>query len=256
MLEKSFGTTLFLRSRTGMSLTEAGFILLAHARKVMLLQQEVMSKLTRSETDLKGSLRIGASTTIMQYYLPKILAAFKKKYIAVKVEVLENNSTGIISALLGQRIDLGLIESPCRRRDLRTQHFFNDKIIVIASPDHHLAKKHAISSAELAKQAFVFREQGSGTRQYVEENLQCLKINPKKLLVIQELSSTEAIKRAVAENMGLGFVSRLSVTHELAHGSLVVLPIKDLKIERYFSTILPLGSDPVGLRQVFLNFLN
>lgn len=255
MLEGAYGTTLFFRSRAGVFLTEAGVILLAHARQVMALQQEVTAKLRQPDNDFSGHLRLGVSTTIMQYYLPKILAAFKKKYSAVHIEFLESNSMGVISALLAQRIDLGLIESPCRRRDLRTQHFFKDEIVVIASPHHLLAKKHSVSIEEFAQQPFVFREPGSGTRQYFEESLQLLKINPKKISIVQELSSTEAIKRAVAEEMGLGFVSRLSITHELLHRSLVVLPVKGLKIQRPFSTILPLGSDPVGLRQIFLNFL-
>ncbi len=256
MLEVSFSEALFVRSRTGVSLTEAGVTLLAYARRVAALDEEVRAKLKHSQSELDGYLRLGASTTITQYYLPKVLAAFKRRHPAVKVEVLESNSMGVISGLLAQRIDIGLIEAPCRRRDLRAEHFFDDEIVVIAAANHPLAKKQVVSLNEFSKQPFVFRELGSGTRQCFEESLQRLKITIKKLCIIQEFSSTEAIKRAVAEGMGLGFVSRLSITNELANGSLVILKVRGLKIQRHFSTILSLGPDPIGLRQVFLTFLN
>ena len=255
MLEASFNATFFVRSRTGVSLTEAGATLLVYAQRVATLNEEVKSRLRQPHSDLGGYLRLGASTTITQYYLPKVLAAFKRRHPGIKIEVLESNSMGVISSLLSQRIDIGLIESPCRRRDLRAESFFDDEIVVIASPKDRLFDKRVISIDKLSRQPFVFRELGSGTRQCFEESLQRLKINIKKLSIVQEFSSTEAIKRAVAEGMGLGFVSRLSITNELANGSLAILQVKDLEIRRSFSTILSLGSDPIGLRQVFLTFL-
>ena len=255
MLEESYSCTFFLRSRTGVSLTEAGATLLGYARRIAALDEEVATKLRNPESHLGGHLRLGVSTTIIQYYLPKVLAEFKQRHAAVSIQVVESNSMGVISALLAQRIDIGLIESPCRRRDLRAESFFDDEIVVIISPGDPLAKKRFIGIEEFSRQSFVFRELGSGTRQCFEESLQRLKMNIKKLSIVQEFSSTETIKRAVAEGMGLGFVSRISITNELANGSLSILKVRGLEIRRHFSTILPLGPDPVGLRQVFLTFL-
>ncbi len=255
LLEETFKTPFFIRSRHGMTLTEAGVILLGHARQVAALEEKVTEKLHQPHQPFYGRLRLGTSNTITQYYLPKILAHFKKQHPNVTIEILGGNSTSTIGSLLDHRIDIGLIEGPCRRRDLRVRPFFEDEIVAIASPKNLLSKKRSVSLKELRDAPFIFREQGSGTRQYVEEHLQQIKIPIKQLHIIQELPSTEAIKRVVALNMGLGFVSRLSLSQEITNGTLSVLNIPRLKIHRHFSTILSLGPDPIGLRQIFLKQL-
>ncbi|MBM3856895.1 MAG: LysR family transcriptional regulator [Verrucomicrobia bacterium] len=256
LLEEHFKVPLFTRSRHGVALTEEGLTLLAHARQVATLEEKIAEKLHQPHHPFHGRLRLGTSNTITQYYLPKILARFKKNHPAVTIEVLGGNSTSTIGSLLDQRIDIGLIEGPCRRRDLRVHPFFEDEIVPIASPKNPLSKKKSITPHELSRALFIFREQGSGTRQHVEEHLQRAKISIKQLQIIQELPSTEAIKRVIALDMGLGFVSRLSITNEIANGTLSTLNIPRLKIRRHFSTILALGPDPMGLRQIFLKHLS
>lgn len=253
LLEESFSTTFFTRSRYGATLTEAGTVLLAHVRQIILLEEAVIAKLHHSEKALHGRLRLGASTSILNYYLPSFLAPFKVDHPNVLVDIFSGNSSSVIGALLDQRIDLGLIEGPCRRRDLRVHPFCEDEIVVIASPKNSLAKKRFVTLHELAKASFIFREQGSGMRQYVEEHLQ--RANIKKVKIVQEFPSVEAIKKSVALDMGLGFVSRKSVETEVSHGTLAILNIPKLKVHRHFSTIFSLGSDPVGIRQVFLRYL-
>ncbi len=256
LLEEKFNIALFTRSRHGVTLTEAGFILLEHARQIETLEERVFEKLCQPHQPLHGRLRLGTSNTITQYYLPKVLAAFKKNHPGVTIEILGGNSSSTIGALLDQRIDLGLIEGPCRRRDLRVRPFFEDEIVVIASPKNSFSKKKSITLHQLASAPLIFREQGSGTRQYVEEHLQRAKVSIKKLQIIQELPSTESIKRAVTLNMGLGFVSRESLTQEIANRTLSILNIPRLKIHRPFSIIFSLGPDPIGLRQIFLKELD
>lgn len=254
-LEETFQSTLLVRSRTGVTLTEAGLLLLRHARQVEALTEEVSARLQRADRPLHGRLRIGASTTITQYYLPAVLAAFKQRQPEVRLEITEGNSDAVIGALLDQRIDCGLVETHCTRRDLRVQHFFDDRLDVIVAPTHPLAAKKTATLHEFLKYPMVSREPGSGTRQCLERALAQHRVDLQRLHVIQELPSTEAIKRAVAAGLGTGCVSRISLTQELAAGSLARVSVKGLEIHRPFSIILPLGPDPVGLRQVFLSAL-
>ena len=252
MLEEAFQATLLTRSRSGVTLTEAGQILLAHARQVALLEDEAAVKIRRGESALSGRLRLGASTTVTQYYLADILTRFKKRHHGVIIEVIEGNSETVIARLLEQRIDLGLIEAPCRRRDLRVQQFFEDELVFIVPVDHPLAKKRQVAPEELLKHPMVSREHGSGTRQCVERSLAQSGVDIRRMKIVQDLPSTEAIKRAVAAGLGIGCVSRIALTQELATKSLAVVKVRGLEIRRPFSTILPLGPDPLGLRQIFL----
>lgn len=254
-LEEAYSSALFIRSRHGVSLTEAGVILLDHARQAARLDEEVAGRLRMANALVAGRLRLGASTSILQYFLPEILVAFKRRHAAVEIEVVPGNSDEVIGALLAQRVDMGMIEAPCRRRDLRVQGVFEDEIAAIAAADDPLASTRSVPLRKLASRPIVFREPGSGTRQCVEGCLARHGVAAKALRIVQELPSTEAIKRAVAAGMGIGFVSRISISQELAGGTLAVLDIHRLRIRREFSAIFPLGPDPVGLRQVFLEFL-
>lgn len=254
LLEESFSTTFFIRSRHGVILTQAGTALLAHVRQMRFLEETFIEKLREQGSVLQGRLSLGASVSILDYYLPSLLGRFKHDHPKVVIDIFRGNSSTIIGALLDQRIDIGLIEAPCRRRDLRVLPFCEDEIVVIASLKNPLAKKRFVTLPELAKASFIFREQGSGMRQYVEEHLQ--RANIKKVKIVQELPSIEAIKKSVALDMGLSFVSRMSVETEVSQGILAILNIPKLRMHRYFSTILSLGSDPIGVRQVFLSYLN
>jgi DNA-binding transcriptional LysR family regulator len=255
LLEQTFKTALFLRSSSGVTLTAQGVLLLEHAQRVAEMDEAITQKLTAQSGTLSGRLRLGASTTITQYYLPDVLVALKTRHPAVEIEVIEGNSDAVISSLLAQRIELGLIEAPCRRRDLRVQSFYEDEIIVIAPADHPLVQRPFVRLEELVRQPMIVREVGSGTRMSVETELRRRKVPLANLFILQELPSTEAIKRMVEKGAGVGFVSRISVTGEIKAGRLVQLRVRGLHIRRDFSAILPLGPDPVGLRQLMLGYL-
>ncbi len=254
-MEEFFRASLFTRSSTGVALTGAGLILLEHVRRVEALHEQTAQALKARGGTVSGTIRLGASTSITQYFLPDVLIAVKRKFPSVEIEVIEGNSDSVISGLLARRIELGLIESPCRRRDLRVQSFYQDEIIVIATPDHPLAKRPQVSLKELVQEPMIVREMGSGTRLSVEAELRKRGVNLTRLNVIQELPSTEAIKRMVAGGAGLGFVSKISVAGEIETGKLIQLKVRGLRIHRPFSAILPLGPDPVGLGQMILGFL-
>jgi DNA-binding transcriptional LysR family regulator len=253
LLEEEFRLPLFDRSPTGVRLTAAGLLLLQHVQQAEDLYEQTRQKIASRQEKFTGRIRLGSSTTVTQYFLPGPLLALKRRHPAVEIEVLEGNSDFVIAALLARRVELGLIESPCRRRDLRVQSFYEDEIILVASKQE---SRTQLKPRELKQAPLVFREVGSGTRLYIEAALQKLGLPLRELNIVQELPSTEAIKRVIAGGLGLGFLSRLSVEDDLRAGRLIQLKVRGLHIRRPFSSILPLGPDPVGLRQLILGFLS
>ncbi len=251
ILENEFQQPLFFRSSSGVSMTEAGWTLLKYVRQIEDLYEQAKHQILAGKETLTGHICIGCSTSITQYFLPAVLTTLKKKYAGMQVEVLINNTDSIIEALLTHRIALGLIESSCQHRGLRIEKFYEDEIIIIASPQY---QKRSLSLEELTKTSLIFREVGSGTRKCVEAALRRKGLT-EPLNIFQELPSTEAIKRMVAHGMGIGFVSKLSVEVEIQTGTLIELKVCGLKISRPFSVILPAGPDPVGLRRLILETL-
>ena len=254
-LEAHYGTPLFLRGPSGITLTDAGRVLLDHARQLDGLTRTMETRLRSRQPLLSGPLRLAASTTIAQYLLPARLAAFHKKHPAIKVTLRSGNTEEVIGAMLAGRIDLGLIEGSSGQRELQTEAFFEDEILCVAAPDHPLAKRPRITLADLRDEPFILREPGSGTRRVVERALQKAGLPPRQLNVAFEIQDSEAIKGLVTHHAGLGFLSRLIIRHELARAQLVALPVKALRITRPFYFLTPQGPPLGGPADGFMAFL-
>jgi DNA-binding transcriptional LysR family regulator len=160
-----------------------------------------------------------------------------------------------LGLLLDQRIELGLVEGPCRRREIRVRPFYQDEVIWIAAPFDPLAKVKNPSTKALLERPIISRELGSGTRRVMELALRQQGCSLSRLRIEQELSSTEAIKRMVAAGAGIGYVSRLSVKQDLASGQLVKIHCAKLQMKRSFSVLIPQGPDPIGIVQAFSKFI-
>lgn len=245
-LEEEFGTQLLLRSPSGTALTEAGYVLLDHVMRVSDLHDAVALKLGQRRGKLSGSLRLGASTTITQYHVAPLLADFLREYPDVHLSLLSGNTEEIIGALLAHRIDLGLVEGPCRRRDLKAKGFFEDEIICVAAKSHPFARRKSIAANQLLTQPIILREAGSGTREYVEQALRRAGLKPERLSVIAEVPSSEAIKGILEAGLGLSFLSRLTVREELKSGHLCAVKIRGVSIKRPFLALHYQGPAPGG----------
>jgi LysR family transcriptional regulator, transcriptional activator of the cysJI operon len=255
LLEEEARVPVFVRSSSGVVLTEAGMTLLKHVQETEKARAAVMATLQAPAGLLTGSLRLGSSTTIVSYYLPDVLVGFKAKHAAVKCEVVEGNTEFILGLLLDQRIELGLVEGPCRRREIQVRPFYQDEVIWLAAPFDPLAKVKNPSPKALLERPIISRELGSGTRRVVDLALRRQGYSLSRLRIEQELPSTEAIKRMVAAGAGIGYVSRLSVREELASGQLVEIHCPKLQMKRSFSVLIPQGPDPIGIVQAFSKFI-
>ncbi|HUA64953.1 MAG TPA: LysR substrate-binding domain-containing protein [Alphaproteobacteria bacterium] len=255
LLEEELRLPLFVRSSHGVALTDAGTIFLKHVQATERERAIILEQLQAPVGKLAGGLRLGGSMTIVSYYLPEMLLAFKTRFPDVTCTVIEGNSDFILGLLLDQRIDLGLVEGPCHRREVQVRPFYQDEIIWIASPADTLAGARKVTVQNLVGRPIISRELGSGTRRVVEAALRQQGISLSELNIVQELPSTEAIKRMVAARAGIGYASRLSVHQELASGKLAQIHCPKLQIKRDFSILIPQGPDPVGLVQAFSKFL-
>ena len=219
------------------------------------LHLEVQERMRAGLALAAGPLKLGASTTIAQYLLPRWLGQFQQQHPRVKLSLRIGNTEEVVGALLAHRIDLGLIEGPSGRRELKTERFYDDEIVPVVSPDHGLAKKTRVTASDIATTPCVLREPGSGTRHVVEAALKRAGINPRKLKVILEMESSETIKGVVETGVGVGYLSRLALRHELAEGCLVELRVAGLQIKRPLYVLYPQGPRPTGPAGVFADFL-
>lgn len=253
-LEEHFNARLFERTHGKITLTPAGHVALEYAEKILALSAEMEARLGELTGQIAGPLMIGASTTIAEYLLPKMLGAFKEKYPEVQAQLIVANSETIEKQAAEHSLDLGLIESPSHHPNLHTEAFCDDELVVIVSPDHPFASRQSVTAKEISHEPYVGREHGSGTREVVDEYLKEAGISPDDLNTIMEMGSREAIKGAVEAGLGIAIVSCSTVMKERKLGSLVALPLEP-RLIRPLSLVYAPDKFQSKLLQAFLDFI-
>ena len=235
-LEEYFNTRLFDRTHNRISLTAAGERVYEYAAQIFDLYAKMDNAVRDMTGEISGVLIIGASTTIAEYMLPALLGDFKKKYPDVNVHLKVSNSDGIVSMVENNDIDLGVIEAPVVNKNLVVENCRHDRLVAVVPPAHELADKKKVKVKDLVSHAYIAREEGSGTREVIEEYLAGTGMKPADLSVAMELGSPEAIKGAVEAGMGVSIVSEVTIHKELELGTLISLEL-DPPLERPFSFV-------------------
>ena len=240
-LENSLGTQLFKRTTKNVYLTPAGELLLKSTKIILKQVNDTKKEIQQLSQSIHGNLIIGASLTIGEYILPYLFGAFKKEYPNVNMVFKIYNSQQIIEKINGDEIHLGFIESMLSYPELKQEAFLEDELVIISSFKNSNISDNDnddyITSDQLFSLPFILREQGSGTRQVIEEKIRQNNLNPSKLNVILELENTESIKSAVESGMGISIISKAAVQKELSLKTLKRLYIKELNLERLLYSI-------------------
>jgi DNA-binding transcriptional LysR family regulator len=252
-LEEHFGARLFDRTLGRISLTPAGVVALDYAERILALSAELDARLRDMSGKEAGPLLIGASTTIAEYLLPRILGEFKAVHRTVVPRLFVGNSEAVQERVAERTLDLGFIEGDSHLASLVTDVCCEDELQVVCAPSHPLVRSGAVPAAALAEHAYVSREAGSGTREVISNYLQKCGLAPDALDVVMEASSPEALKGLVATGIGFAIMSRATVSSELGNGSLVCMPLAP-PLLRNLSVVYPKERMQSKLVGAFLQF--
>jgi len=253
-LEEELGLRLFDRSGARISLTPAGRVLLRYAERAARVLDEAKTALLRLQGEVSGDLQLGASTTIAQYILPRILGAFLKDNPGVKLSVLSGNTEEIVALLLKGAIMLGMIEGPPMSKEVHTEKFLDDRMVLIAPRSHEWSGMSSVSLASLREVPLLLREQGSGSRRVVEQAIRKAGLPLNQLHIAMELDSTEAILSGVEAGLGLGFVSEWAIAKALRLGAVSLVRVEGLEIRRHLMLVRKSGPLPAGPTAFFWRF--
>jgi DNA-binding transcriptional LysR family regulator len=252
-LESEVGLPLFERKGNTISLTTSGQKLLEYLHQAKKIQSQIESdvQIIKDQFKARGELRIGASTTLSLYVLPKILSAFHKNFPNVQLLLINRNSENILDALVNKEIDLAIIESHHKINAVQYQMFMHDEIIPVCASHSPYAEK-PIELEQLKNFPVAIRERGSGTLALLSKELAKHHIKHRELNVIARLGGTEALKNFLLEDVAIGFLSRLAVKQELSNGSLREVNIKSFKVVRTFNFLQRKGEGNTGIVKSFI----
>jgi DNA-binding transcriptional LysR family regulator len=234
-LEDASGGKLFYRMHGRVSLTPLGELLAEHAKILLAFKRKTRAAVEQFHGTLSGELWVGGSSIPGEYLLPAKLGAFTKKYPRVKPILRIRDSAGIIEDVLDGKVELGFVGSKIADARLAFKKLWNDEMVLAVPKAHPWSRRKFVQIAELRSQKFISREPGSGTLESFSHLLSKGRRSVDKLLdVSMELGSTQAVIEALRGGFGISILSRISIQHELAEGSLVEVRVRGLTMRRDF----------------------
>jgi molybdate transport repressor ModE-like protein len=222
-LEAAAGQRLVQRNGRGSRLTEAGGVLAAHAAQALATLAAGEQELGALAGLQTGTIRLGASTAPGSYLLPDTLGCFRRDYPSVNVEIEIAASGEILRRLLSGRIELAIVGVDQADERIALEPFLADEIVGVAKAGLVATENGTLAPRALADVTLLCREPDSSSRGYVERELRAIGVQPAR---VWELGSTEGVKRAAREGLGVGFLSGYAVAEEIERGELEVFRLR------------------------------
>ena len=253
-LEEEFQTKLFLRSPKFLKVTLTGEILYDRAKQMITIYEQTRQDIQEHDSSIKGELKIGASFTIGEYILPSLLIDLQEEYPELELQVIIGNTEEIVQAVRLYKVDIGLIEGQTNEKELSVHPFMQDELFIVSSNNHELANKDDVEITDLHDQAWVTREVGSGTREYLNH---VIRSNGLKIKSILTISSNQGIKETLIKNgSGLALLSRSVIERDVQNKILSIIQVKDESFNRTLSYVYsPIMKDKKNVK-TFITELN
>jgi DNA-binding transcriptional LysR family regulator len=252
-LETSIGLPLFEQMGKKNFLTEAGRELFHYARSIAQQLAEMETVFDEMKGLEHGKLTLSVVNTA-NYFTPQLLAKFCRRHPNINVILHVANRDAVLKQLADNSTDLAIMGQPPDGLDISAESFLDNPLVVIAAPNHPLAKLKRVKFTRLAEETFLSREQGSGTRSAMERVFAQHRIQPH---ISMEMETNEAIKQAVQAGMGLGILSLHSIELELETKRLAMLNVEHFPLLRHWFVVhrsnKRLSSAALAFKEFLLN---
>jgi len=220
-LETNAGLPLFERIGKKLHVTEAGQELLARVREILRSLKDAEEAIDGLKGLKRGRINLAVVSTA-KYFAPRLLARFGKDFPQLDIRLAVNNRDSVIEQLIANEVDLAIMGRSPQALETVAEVFALNPHVIIAAPDHPLSRERRIAVDRVAKEIFIVREPGSGTRlameQFFEERALSCRVG-------MEMASNETIKQAVMAGMGVSFISRHTIDLEIQTQRLAVLNV-------------------------------
>ena len=240
-LEQRYDASLFERKGNRIYLTGAGEKVYHAFREIAQHYRNLDFEMGELHNAQAGEIRVGASSTIAQYVIPRVMASFHKRYPHIRLHLMNGNSFEMEQLLLDNRIDLALVENLSSQAGIRYRDFLHDELIVVPGKSSLYAERATIEKEDLLQIPLVLREECSGTLEVNRQYFAQQKILFEELNTPIHLGSTESIKNFLLDFNGLAIVSEKAVRNELYLKTLVKLQVTGITFPRTFRIAHKIG---------------
>ena len=254
-LEDHFGMRLVDRLSRKVLPTKGGELLYDYARQLIALRDRTEAAMSEFSGKIKGRLIVGGSTIPGGYLLPQVIGLFSKRYPKVQVSLKVADTSEILAGILAGHIEAGIVGARNNDKQLLQVPVMDDEMCLVVPGNHPWAKRQRIKIKELLDEPFIVREPGSGTLRSIEQQLQKKGYAMADFKIVAEMGSTEAVRQAIKNNVGLSILSVIAVADDIQTGSMKAISIEGLNLKRSFYLTTHKQRTPSPLCRTFVDFL-
>ena len=222
-LEAELGEKLFVRTRQGMRLTDAGRAFLPYAERATQAVKEGREAIAELNSASAGHLVIASAPAVSTYLLPPILERFAAAHPRVEVAVRTGHSEEVLQMVLKSEVQLGLGRD-LRHHDIELIPFYEEELGLMVAPGHHFAERKSVTMADLAGEQLILFDRTSSYYELTQASFASAGLVPRSMF---ELDNIEATKKMVERRLGVALLPRTAVVIEVAAGTLRRVPISD-----------------------------
>ena len=251
-LEEQVGMPLFDRTSRAVSLTTVGEYVLAHARRVLAAMRDAEDMVANLK-GLKGGVLDVVMVSTAKYFVPRMLALFRQDHPGIEIRLrVAHNRDAIVELMRQGEVELAIMGRPPTEWSTRAEPFALHPHVLVTAPGHPFTQMEQVPAQALSREAFIVREDGSGTRAALQEYMHAYRLSPH---VAMEMASNEAIKQAVMAGMGVSLLSLHTLGLELAHGLIATPEVEGLPLMRRWHVVNTLGRTLSPAAEAFRYFM-
>ena len=229
LLEKELGGSLLRRSAKGVTLTEAGQLLLRMTHRVERDVEEALAEISQTHALQRGLLHLGGGMTVCLYILPRLLKKYRRLYPGVDLQVTAGSSEKILERVRAHEVDLGLLTLPVVARDMEVVPVLKEEMVVVTAPGHPLSRSRAADPKQLARFPWILFETGSNSRKVID---QFFREESVPADVAMETENVEIIKAMVASGLGIALIPYSAVAKDVRAGRFAFTRVRGRRLYR------------------------
>ncbi len=251
-LEEKYDQKLVERGKRNLSPTMAGKVLYEVAKDVLLRLEAMETRLQQLSKSVVGEVRVATIYSVGMHELHPYLTEFMRRYPGARVRMEYSRANRIYEAVVGNAADVGIVAYPARRSGIEILPFKQDELVLVCSPEHPFARYRKVEMTKLAGQPFIAFERDIPTRRAVDRILKSHKI---KVKMVMEFDNVETIKRAIEINAGVSVLPNMTVSREVALGTLTTVRFAKESHFRPLGVLVKRGRDIPTVMKRFLDVL-
>ena len=233
-LEAEVGAQLFDRSGGKVTFTAAGRVFDPFAEHCLDCYTHIVLAVGEMQRSPRGELSISANESTCLYVLPHVFAQFKRQYSRVGLSIVRSERARTLEAVLNREVDFGVVALPVKDPRFTVEWIHKDELVLFATPGHALVRGHKVKIEDVVRHPLLLPKQGR-QREQLDLLFNSRDLQPK---IAMELESSELLKRFVAAGMGIGFLPKSNVAADEQSGSLAIVGIEGVRLQRDLAIVL------------------